>query len=182
LQQSEYIPYGITMVQADQVWDQGVTGSGVKVCVIDTGIDQDHEDFVTDRLTGLESSSNPWQRDRVGHGTHCSGTIAAARNNGGVVGVAPDAEIYTVRAFGDRGGWIYASGLLDAVYQCQAAGAKIVSMSLGGVGYSDSENLAYRMLFEEGVLLIAAATAPNSCIPRVSMALYPSLLLTAIRP
>jgi hypothetical protein len=157
LQQSENIPYGITMVQADQVWDQGVTGSGIKVCVIDTGIDQDHEDFVTDRLTGLASSSYPWNSDGFGHGTHCSGTIAAARNNGGVVGVAPDAEIFTVRVFGDRGGWIYASGLLDAVYQCQAAGAKIVSMSMGGPGYSDSENLAYRKLFEEGVLLIAAA-------------------------
>jgi hypothetical protein len=157
LQQSESIPYGISMVQADQVWDQGVTGSGVKVCVIDTGIDQDHEDFVTDRLTGLTSSSYPWNSDGYGHGTHCSGTIAAARNNGGVIGVAPDAEIYMVRVFADNGGWIYASGLLDAVYQCQAAGAKIVSMSLGGPWRSDVENLAYRKLFEEGMLLIAAA-------------------------
>jgi serine protease len=157
LQQGENIPYGISMVQADQAWDQGVTGSGVKVCVVDSGIDQTHEDFVTDRLTGLESSSNPWQRDGLGHGTHCSGTIAAARNGRGVVGVAPDAEIYTVRVFSESGGYIYSSGLVDAVNRCKAVGANIISMSLGGSDSSSFENDAFERLFQEGVLIIAAA-------------------------
>jgi subtilisin len=114
LQQGENIPYGISMVQADQARDQGVTGSGVKVCVVYSGINQTHEDFVTDRLTGLESSSNPWQRDGTGHGTHCSGTIAAARNGRGVVGVAPDAEIYSVRVLSNSRGEIHMSSLVDA--------------------------------------------------------------------
>jgi subtilisin family serine protease len=53
-QQADTIPYGIRMVQADQAWEQGVTGSGVKVCVIDSGIDSTHEDFVTSRLSGVQ--------------------------------------------------------------------------------------------------------------------------------
>jgi hypothetical protein len=49
------IPYGVTMVQAEQLWNKGVTGSGVTVCVVDSGIDKDHEDFATNRLTGSDS-------------------------------------------------------------------------------------------------------------------------------
>jgi hypothetical protein len=156
--EEDTIPYGITMVQADQLWDEAVTGTGVTVCVVDSGIDKNHEDFVTEHLSGLYSASYPWGSDGCAHGTHCSGTIAAARNGRGVVGVAPDAEIYTVRVFRDNCDWIYSSGLLHAVNQCKAAGAKIVSMSLGGGGYNSVANAAYKKLFEEdGVLLIAAA-------------------------
>lgn len=58
-------------------------------------------DFQTFKLSGLVTGDPDldWTSDAVGHGTHCSGTIAAAKNGIGVVGVAPDAEIYTVRVF-----------------------------------------------------------------------------------
>jgi hypothetical protein len=62
---------------------------------------------VTSRLSGLESGRLDWKTDAVGHGTHCSGTIAAAMNGLGVVGVAPDAEIYTVKVFSDNGAFAY---------------------------------------------------------------------------
>jgi serine protease len=159
-QQGETVPFGIRMVQADQAWEQGVTGSGVKVCVIDSGIDATHEDFVTSRLSGLQLAASPWQRDGSSHGTHVSGTIAAARNNGrGVVGVAPDAEIYTIRVFAGSSGneYIWASGLVDAVNRCKAAGARVVNMSLGGTRASSAENNAFERLFQEGMLIVAAA-------------------------
>jgi subtilisin family serine protease len=177
------------MVQADQLWDEDVRGSGVTVCVIDTGIDKEHEDFVKERLSGLDSDSSPplpWGSDRHDHGTHCSGTIAApARNGRGVIGVAPDAEIYTVRVFNDNNvRWAYASDALDAVYRCQAAGAKIVSMSLGYGGYTNVLNDAYTQLLTEYSLLrqeLGLMATPDSITPRVSMASFPLLLLTAIR-
>jgi len=149
-------PYGISMVQADQAWNAGITGAGVKVCVLDTGLDRFHEDFVSNRLDGQETVQN-WRQDGVGHGTHVSGTIAAAENDLGVVGVAPDAELYTIKVFGDSGQFVYSSGLVDASYQCQAAGANIVSMSLGGPLPSFAEFGAYEDLFDQGVLVIAAA-------------------------
>ena len=156
LQQEQETPYGITMVNAPEVWPEGETGAGVKVCVIDTGMDAAHEDFNT--LSGLDGVPNlPWTVDAVGHGTHCSGTIAAANNDKGVVGVAPDAEIYTVRVFGDNGLFAYSSGLIAAALECESAGAKVISMSLGGPLPNIFEFLAYRGLMDRGVMTVAAA-------------------------
>ena len=112
-------------------------------------------DFVTSRLSGFDSDLG-WKTDTVGHGSHCSGTIAAAKNGIGVVGVAPDAEIYTIKVFDDDGTFAYGendihvllfqrnaafililrlpftgSSIVSAVRQCVDAGFNIVSMSLG---------------------------------------------------
>lgn len=67
LQQTK--PYGVDLVQAPDAWERGATGQGVKVCVIDSGIDVDHPDFVTSRLGGLDTSLD-WNTDGCGHGTH----------------------------------------------------------------------------------------------------------------
>ena len=113
-------------------------------------------DFVTSRLSGLESNSLDWKSDAVGHGTHCSGTIAAAKNGIGVVGVAPDAELYTVKVFNDNGGFAYGSSIVSAVEECVEAGFNIVSMSLGGPLPNIFEWFAYQNLLENGVISIAA--------------------------
>eukprot|EP00980_Cylindrotheca_fusiformis_P022410 scaffold9279_cov68-Cylindrotheca_fusiformis.AAC.2 len=102
------VPYGIDMVKAPEAWEtysQINQGAGVKVCVMDTGLDQDHEDFIRSNLSGYtgREAFTPWNQDREGHGTHVSGTIAAADNDEGVVGVAPLAEIYMVRVFDNEG-------------------------------------------------------------------------------
>ena len=153
----EAIPYGISMVQADQVWDKGYTGTGVKVCVIDSGIDQPHEDFIPSHVDGASANFQSWTVDGVGHGTHCSGTIAASTNGLGVVGVAPDAEIFHIKVFGNRGLFVYSSSLVDASYECLAQGANIVSMSLGGSGSTIAESRGFEDLKDDGVLVIAAA-------------------------
>lgn len=137
-------------------------------------------DFVSSRLSGYSGNSNlQWTKDEVGHGTHCSGTIAAAKNGIGVVGVAPDAEIYTVRVFDGDGSFAYGkrrfyldlvtqlnspyllfysgSSILSAVEQCVEAGVNIVSMSLGGPLPNIFEWFSYRNLLEDGVISIAAA-------------------------
>lgn len=66
---AESIPYGVNLVQAPDVWALGSTGEGVKVCVIDSGIDQDHPDFDTSNLSGA-TTNKPWSEDGCGHGTH----------------------------------------------------------------------------------------------------------------
>ncbi|KAI2490262.1 serine O-acetyltransferase [Fragilaria crotonensis] len=98
----EVTPYGIDMVQAREVWKIGARGQNVTVCVVDTGVYGTHEDLP--RVSGLDSSEMPWDDDGVGHGTHCAGIIAAEEGNGkGVVGVAPDANIFSVKVFTDSG-------------------------------------------------------------------------------
>jgi subtilisin family serine protease len=163
----ETIPYGIQMVQADQV--SGANAGNRKVCVIDSGYSQQHEDLkdasggeVT--ANANDSGSGTWDIDSCGHGTHVAGTVAATANNGvGVVGVAPGVRLHIVKVFGNDvpgGGncsWTYSSTLVNALNKCVAAGANVVSMSLGGGFKSRTEENAFNAAYQQGVLSIAAA-------------------------
>lgn len=92
---------GVNMVQAPDLWAQGATDEGVKVCVIDSGVDLPRPDLDASRITAPGSLSAAGNliatQDGLGHGTHVAGTIVAKNNNDGVVGVAPDAEIISIR-------------------------------------------------------------------------------------
>lgn len=156
-------PYGITMVQAPLAVGAGATGAGVKIGVIDSGVFAAHEDFAGVAITG-EPDHGPddprtWYRDHLGHGTHVVGTIAAANNDRGVIGVSPGAvSIHMVKVFGDTGGWVYSSDLLAAARAAVNAGSKIVSMSLGGGRPSRTEQRGLDDLYNnQNILLIAAA-------------------------
>lgn len=156
---SQVIPYGIDLVKAREVWSSyGVKGEGVKVCVMDSGIAAGHSDFVQSNLSGYSGSDavTPWDTDREGHGTHVSGTIAAADNNRGVVGVAPGAEIFTVRVFRDNGQF-FGSDIVAAAEACRDAGANIISMSLGGPSYDQDEHDIFQELYSQGILAVAAS-------------------------
>ncbi len=153
---SQTTPYGITNVQAPQVWAAGNRGGGTKVCIIDSGFYTSHEDHQSGKsITGYGTT---WNQDGCGHGTHVAGTIAAVDNMIGVIGVNPDGtNIYIVRVFDDTCTWAYASGLADAVNKCSAAGAKVINMSLGGGAKSRTEETALNNAYNAGVLSIAAA-------------------------
>lgn len=150
-------PYGIDMVQAPQVWAGGVTGDGITVCVIDSGIRAAHEDFQGLNLVGGYPSG--WNNDTCGHGSHVAGTIAAQDNNSGVVGLnTGNNSLYVVKVFdGASCGWSYSSDLVDAANRCAGAGAKVINMSLGGSVSSQTEANAFQNLYNNGVLHIAAA-------------------------
>lgn len=163
------VPYGIDMVQARRVWDANrdgaidagaPTGDGILACVVDSGLFAAHEDFQGVNVVG--GYPEDWNYDNCGHGTHVAGTVAAAHNNIGVVGVTPGkTSLYIVKVFGNERqancAWAYSSTLINAVNRCQQAGAKVINMSLGGSGYSRGEDLAFRALDKAGILSIAAA-------------------------
>ncbi|MEC8139494.1 MAG: S8 family serine peptidase, partial [Pseudomonadota bacterium] len=136
---AESTPYGIGMVQADQLSDN-LTGNR-KVCIMDTGYQLGHPDLPSNGITGNDGYGNNdtgnWYNDGNGHGTHVAGTIAAIGGNGqGVVGVNPSNQLglHIVKVFNDQGRWAYGSDLIRAIEQCQQAGANVTSMSLGGSG------------------------------------------------
>jgi serine protease len=160
---AEQIPYGVAMVQAPQAWASGYTGSGIKVCIIDSGIDADHGDLLNIPKAGYSPYGESWNVDTCNHGTHVAGTIAATRNNNqGVAGVAPGVDLYIVDVFDDaKCNWAYNSDVLNAAQRCAANGAKVINMSLGcgcncvpstvvANGFADLKN-------NQGVLSIASA-------------------------
>lgn len=181
------VPYGIDMVQARDVWDVNrdgavdagaPTGANRKVCIIDSGFYTGHEDLQGVSVAGYNGNL-PWAQDGDGHGTHVAGTIAAANNALGVVGVTPGTvQLYIVRVFGDSGAWAYSSTLVDAANRCASAGSNIISMSLGGGRASNTEKNAFASLNSQGILSIAAAG--NDGTTALSYpASYPSVMSVA---
>lgn len=154
---AQQIPYGFVMVQADQVSDE--FASNQKVCIIDSGLDLPHEDFLSGNITGTNNSgTGNWYDNGGPHGTHVAGTIAALNNATGMVGVLPNGNIklHIVKVFNEEG-WGYSSTLANAVNTCVTNGATVINMSLGGSGSSTTESNAMQAAFDQGVLLIAAA-------------------------
>jgi len=159
LSRQEEVPYGITMVEAENF---ALGANPVKVCVVDTGYGLGHPDLPTNAhgVSGTDTSSGSWDGDGHGHGTHCAGTIGAIGNNGkGVVGVNPDPTKFTFhigKGLSDSGSGT-TSAVLAAAEGCAEAGAKIISMSLGGGGWSQSSHDTYKNFYDDGILIIAAA-------------------------
>lgn len=100
--------WGLRQIGATTSWGRGVVGAGATVAVLDTGIDAGHEDLrdqVAAAISCVGTGGDPRRcraadgGDIQGHGTHVSGTAAAASNNVGVAGVAPGARIVSVRVF-----------------------------------------------------------------------------------
>ncbi len=151
---SQTIPYGIDMVGAPQVWSK-TKGAGAVVAVLDSGISMYHPD----RANVIASTSfvpDEEVEDFDGHGTHTSGTVAAADNDIGVVGVAPEADLLIAKVADNEGdgriSWVI-SGIEWAVNN----GADVISMSLGTTEYAASFENACDNAYDAGVLLVAAA-------------------------
>lgn len=164
--QAETAPYGVALVQADQVSD-AFTGN-MSVCVTDTGYEGDHEDLVPytsplmtgDDNDGLGNDTGNWWEPGHAHGTHVAGTIGALGGNGtGVTSVNPSGllKMHHVKIFNNAGSWAYGSDVVRAIEQCQAAGSNIISMSIGGGAPSEAERQAFEIANDAGMLHIAAA-------------------------
>ena len=148
-------PYAVYQSQADQVAFNA--NAGMKVCIIDSGLDRSNQDFVWNNISGdNDSGTGNWDENGGPHGTHVAGTIGAADNNVGVVGMAPGVDMHIVKVF-NADGWGYSSDLAFAADKCSTAGANIISMSLGGGGANSTEENAFKAFTAAGGLVVAAA-------------------------
>lgn len=108
------LTYGLQVIHAKEVWDKGVTGKGVIIGVIDTGVDSTHPDLKDKIVRQKDFTSDNDNKDYHGHGTHVSGTIAGGNASGVSIGVAPDARIIMGKVFNSQGGATL-EGLLRAM-------------------------------------------------------------------
>ena len=156
LQPPQQIDWGVYRVNAPYVWDSS-TGKGVKIAILDTGINRKHPDLTVSGGINLigTSSSKKWNDDN-GHGTHVAGIIAAHNNSIGVIGVAPDAEVYAVKVLDQYGGGRI-SDVIEGIEWAVLNDMDIVSMSLGTTEYSQALNDSSASAYNAGILLVASA-------------------------
>jgi len=154
----ETIPWGITQIGADIVQASGNTGNGIKVAVIDSGVDYTHPDLADNYAGGYDFVNNDADpMDDNNHGTHVAGTIAAAVNGLGVVGVAPKVSLYAVKVLNRRGSGDF-SDVIAALEWCVDNGIQVTNNSFGSSGDPGiSVQQAYDAAYAAGVLSIAAA-------------------------
>jgi len=157
-----YLDKSVPMIGADRAGAElGLTGQGITVAVVDSGVDYTHPDLgagigpgfkVVGGYDAYNNDEDPM--DDLGHGTHVAGIIAA---NGGVRGVAPDARILAVKVLnsGGSGSW---STVVAGVEWAVKNGAQVINMSLGGVGTPDDPvSQSVDNAVQAGVLVVVAA-------------------------
>jgi minor extracellular protease Epr len=155
-QPPQQITWSIARVKAPEAWNNS-TGKNVKIAVLDTGISNSHPDLTVSGGINLvgKSKNNKWNDDN-GHGTHVTGIIAARNNSIGVIGVAPDAELYAVKVL-DAYGSGYISDVIEGIDWAVQNNMDIISMSLGTAAYSQALNDSTANAYKAGILLVAAA-------------------------
>ena len=152
-------------IDAPEAWAISTGSPAVKVAVIDTGIDYTHPDLAANYAGGYDFvnlDADPM--DDHGHGTHVSGTIAAAMNNPtgdpaaaeGVVGVAPNARILAYKVCA-ADGTCTDFAIQQAIAQAIADGAKVINMSLGSPDASQSFAQSVQDAWNAGLVIVAAA-------------------------
>ncbi|MGC9021104.1 MAG: S8 family peptidase [Candidatus Methanodesulfokora sp.] len=199
LEFSEYqdVLWNVKMINASKVWDSyypvvgwSSLGNGVKVAVLDTGIDYTHPELIgkvawcaytvgTKTYTGTKLSNCA---DRNGHGTHVSGIIASTINNVGNAGVAPNVTLYAVKVLNNAGYGTYsdiAEGIILAVKGPDgtvgtADDAKILSMSLGGSSDSSVLHDAVIWAYNNNAIIVAAAGNEGDGDPTTDNVAYPA--------
>ncbi|WP_328905460.1 S8 family serine peptidase [Streptomyces sp. NBC_00234] len=151
----------VAQIGAPTAWEAGYTGKGVKIAVLDTGVDSTHADLKEQVLAEKNFSDAADAVDRFGHGTHVASIAAGtgAASGGTFKGVAPDAKLLNGKVLDDDG-FGSDSGILAGMEWAAAEGADIVNLSLGGGDTPDIDPLeaaVNKLSADQGILFAIAA-------------------------
>jgi subtilisin len=154
---AETIPAGVSQISAPSAWDC-TRGKVIKVAVLDTGIDGTHPDLAPNYKFGVSFvPTESTAMDFNSHGTHCAGTIAAAINGVGVVGVAPAAYLYAVKVLDATGSGAWSQLIAGIDWCINKKRMNVLSMSLGGSAAPTALEDMCNAAWNKGLLLVAAA-------------------------
>ncbi|OCA89149.1 hypothetical protein A8F95_05380 [Bacillus wudalianchiensis] len=173
------VEWGYKAIGADKRIPGTLSGKGVKIGILDSGIDRNHQDlqvaggacFMT--ILGPDGCKNAYNDDN-GHGTHVAGVIAAKDNSIGVVGVAPDAQIYAVKVLNKLGSGT-TSTMMAGIEWAIKNKMDIINISITSP-YEDSNlRKMIQRAYESGIIVVAAAGNEGPPEPgEVSSVQYPA--------
>lgn len=147
--------WGYRSVKANTASSLGYTGKGVKIAIIDSGINSKHPDLkVAGGISKVENSSA--FTDGNGHGTHVAGVIGALNNSIGTVGVAPDAQLYSVKVLTSKGVGTL-EGVVAGIQWAIDQKVDIINMSLTTVTDDQSLRNITKKAYDAGILIVAAS-------------------------
>jgi subtilisin family serine protease len=173
--------WGVKRIGAGLVHDSGNRGDGIRVAIVDTGIDYTHPDLDGNYAGGADfvnDDSDPM--DDHGHGTHCAGTVAAEDDGVGVVGVAPKALLYGVKVLSATGSGAW-SDIIAGIEWAADNGIDVTNNSYGGSGNPGSiVQAAFDNSYAAGVLHVAAAGNSGACPPSGDTVGYPAKFSSVI--
>ena len=130
------LQWGHAAIDAAGAWNAGLFGAGARVAVLDGGFDTDHPDLAPNVNLALSRNFVAGETldyalgDTFSHGTHVAGTVAAADNAFGTIGVAPQAELVLVKVLGDAGSGSFEDVWAGIIYAADVD-ADVINMSLG---------------------------------------------------
>ena len=151
----EDIDWGVKRISAPEAWETA-TGRDVRVGVIDTGISTSHLDLQGAVIGGFNAIDGGSYEDDNNHGTYVASVLAGRRNGLGLVGVAPDALLYAIKALGSDGQG-YISDVIEGCQWALKEGLPAVNMSLGSRHESIAMQEAMAVATSQGMITIAAA-------------------------
>ncbi|MFJ7999687.1 S8 family peptidase [Streptomyces sp. NPDC096310] len=151
----------VPQIGAPTAWKAGYDGKGVKIAVLDTGVDQTHPDLKGVEIAEKDFSGSGNTVDHVGHGTHVASTAAGsgAKSGGKYKGVAPGARILDGKVLDDSG-FGDDSGIIAGMQWAADQGAQVANLSLGGGDTAEVDPLEAavdRLSAEKNILFVIAA-------------------------
>ncbi|MEU0049754.1 S8 family peptidase [Streptomyces sp. NPDC006309] len=151
----------VPQIGAPTAWKAGYTGKGVKVAVLDTGVDATHPDLKNQVIEAHNFTAAADATDHFGHGTHVASIVAGtgAKSGGKYKGVAPDAKILNGKVLDDTGSGDD-SGILAGMEWAASQGASVINLSLGGYDTPEIDPLEAevdKLSAEKGILFAIAA-------------------------
>jgi thermitase len=160
-------------IHVQTAWDVS-RGAGIKVAVLDTGLDMTHPDLAS-KVIAQKIFTTSSIDDKFGHGTHVAGIIAAKTNNGqGVAGVCPDCQLMIGKIMGDDGTGL-SSSISTGITWAADNGAKVINLSEGGPDRASLQEDAIKYAWSKGVVLVAASGNSSS-----TKSFYPAALPNVI--
>jgi subtilisin family serine protease len=152
----QVLPWGISRIKANQAWNY-TNGNGIKIGIIDTGIQLDHPDLISNIKGGYNAiNPNKSPNDDNGHGTHVAGIVAALNNNIGVVGAAYQAHLYAIKVLNANGSG-YLSDVIEGIEWAINHGMQVINLSLGTSNNVQSFHDAIISAKNAGIVIVAAA-------------------------